>query len=90
MQELALEHLRLNPIGIYGDVLDGRGIEVDRVLLDQGEAIPDWRGYDFLVVMGAAADVWDHEKHPLSCSRRRSARTVTGGWRPSSGSTRCS
>jgi GMP synthase-like glutamine amidotransferase len=77
--------------------------------------IPDWRAYDFLVVMGAAADVWDHDEYPwiaaeegtvreavlagvpyfgvcfgLSCSRRPSARTAIGGWRPSWGSIRCS
>jgi hypothetical protein len=37
VRALALEHLRPNPIGVYGDVLDGRGIAVDRVLLDEGE-----------------------------------------------------
>lgn len=57
VRALALEHLRPNPIGVYGDVLDGRGIEGDRVMLEQGEAIPDWRAYDVLVVMRAAADV---------------------------------
>ena len=64
MRALAFEHLRPNPIGIYGDVLEDRGIEVHRVSLPGGEAIPDWRAYDFLVVMGAAANVWDHDEHP--------------------------
>lgn len=64
MRALAFEHLRPNPIGVYGDVLDERGIEVDRIMLDEGEAIPDWRAYDFLVVMGAAQDVWDHDGYP--------------------------
>jgi GMP synthase (glutamine-hydrolysing) len=64
MRALALEHLRPNPIGVYGDVLYERGIELDRVMVDEGEAIPDWRAYDFLVVMGAAADVWDRDAHP--------------------------
>ena len=64
MRALAFEHLRPNPIGIYGDVLDDRGIELDRVSLAEGEAIPDWRAYDFLVVMGAAANVWGHDEHP--------------------------
>ena len=27
------------------------------------------RAYDFLVVMGAAADVWDHDKHPWTRGR---------------------
>jgi GMP synthase (glutamine-hydrolysing) len=64
MRALVFEHLRPNPIGVYGDVLDDRGIEVDRFMLDEGDAIPDWRAYDFLVVMGAAANVWDHGPNP--------------------------
>jgi len=64
LRALALEHLRPNPIGVYGDVLDGRGVGVDRIMVDEGEAIPDWRGYDFLVVMGAGADVWAEDEHP--------------------------
>jgi GMP synthase-like glutamine amidotransferase len=64
VRALAFEHLRPNPIGVYGDVLDGRGIGVDRIMLHEGERIPDWRAYDFLVVMGAGANVWDHDEYP--------------------------
>jgi GMP synthase-like glutamine amidotransferase/tetratricopeptide (TPR) repeat protein/DNA-binding CsgD family transcriptional regulator len=74
VRALAFEHLRPNPIGVYGDVLDARGIEVDRVMLDEGEAIPDWRAYDFLVVMGAAANVWDHDKHPWIAAEKETVR----------------
>jgi GMP synthase-like glutamine amidotransferase/DNA-binding CsgD family transcriptional regulator len=74
MRALAFEHLRPNPIGVYGDVLDGRGIEVDRVMLDEGGAVPDWRAYDFLVVMGAAADVWDHDGHPWIAAEAETVR----------------
>lgn len=74
MRALAFEHLRPNPIGVYGDVLDGRGIEVDRVMLDAGEAVPDWRAYDFIVVMGAAADVWDHDGHPWIAAEEETVR----------------
>jgi GMP synthase (glutamine-hydrolysing) len=64
VRALALEHLRPNPIGVYGDVLDARGFGVDRVMVDAGESIPDWRAYDLLVVMGSAVNVWDHDAHP--------------------------
>jgi GMP synthase-like glutamine amidotransferase/DNA-binding CsgD family transcriptional regulator len=74
VRALALEHLRPNPIGVYGDVLDGRGIGVDRIMIDEGEAIPDWRGYDFLVVMGAGADVWDHDGHPWIAAEKETIR----------------
>gem|GEM_PF-25435 len=74
MRALALEHLRPNPIGIYGDVLAARGIAVDRIMVDEGEAIPEWRRYDFLVVMGAGVNVWDHEKHPWIVAERETVR----------------
>ena len=48
-----------------------RGIGVDRIMVDEGEPIPDWRAYDFLVVMGAGANVWDTE---ASLDRGRGAR----------------
>ena len=74
MRALAFEHLRPNPIGVYGDVLDGRGIGVDRVLVDVDGAVPDWRAYDFLVVMGAAADVWDRDGHPWLAAEEETVR----------------
>jgi hypothetical protein len=74
VRALVFEHLRPNPIGVYGDVLDARGIRVDRVMLDEGEAIPYWRAYDFLVVMGAAADVWDHDEHPWIAADKETVR----------------
>ncbi|MET0835698.1 MAG: AAA family ATPase [Thermoleophilaceae bacterium] len=74
MRALAFEHLRPNPIGVYGDVLDGRGIGVDRIMLDECEAIPDWRAYDFLVVMGAGANVWDHDEHPWIAAEKETIR----------------
>jgi GMP synthase-like glutamine amidotransferase/tetratricopeptide (TPR) repeat protein/DNA-binding CsgD family transcriptional regulator len=74
LRALALEHLRPNPIGVYGDVLDSRGIAVDRVLLHEGDAIPDWRQYDFLVVMGAGVNVWDDDKHPWIAAEKETVR----------------
>ena len=74
VRALAFEHLRPNPIGVYGDVLDARGIGVDRIMLDEGEAIPDWRAYDFLVVMGAGVNVWDHDEHPWIAAEKETIR----------------
>jgi GMP synthase (glutamine-hydrolysing) len=74
LRALALEHLRPNPIGVYGEVLESRAIGVDRVMVDAGEAIPDWRAYDFLVVMGAAADVWDHDANPWIVAEKGTVR----------------
>jgi GMP synthase (glutamine-hydrolysing) len=74
VRALVFEHLRPNPIGVYGDVLDGRGIGVDRIRVAEGEQIPDWRACDFMVVMGAGASVWDHERHPWIALEQQSVR----------------
>ena len=80
MRALALEHLHSNPVGVYGDVLLDRGIEVNRVRLDLGEALPDWREYDLLVVMGGAMGVYEEDAYPWLVAEKRAIRgAVTAG-----------
>jgi hypothetical protein len=64
MRALALEHLRPDPVGIFGEVLEERGIEVDVVRLEQSEPLPDWRDYALLVAMGGAMGVREKAEHP--------------------------
>ncbi|MCJ7442423.1 MAG: AAA family ATPase, partial [Thermoanaerobaculaceae bacterium] len=67
-------------MGVYGDVLLGRGIEVDRVRLDLGEALPDWREYDLLVVMGGEMSVYEEDAYPWLVAEKRAIReAVTTG-----------
>ena len=80
MRALALEHLHSNPVGVYGDVLLGRGIEINRVRLDLGEALPDWREYDLLVVMGGGMSVYEEDAYPWLVAEKRAIReAVTTG-----------
>jgi GMP synthase-like glutamine amidotransferase/tetratricopeptide (TPR) repeat protein len=74
VRALALEHLRADPVGIFGDVLVERGIEVDAVRLEQGERLPDWRDYDLLVVMGGAMSVWEEDEYPWLVDEKRAIR----------------
>ncbi|MEA2419654.1 MAG: hypothetical protein QOE60_1860, partial [Thermoleophilaceae bacterium] len=74
LRALALEHLRPDPIGIFGDVLEERGIEVDRVMLDQGDEVPDSRRYDLVVAMGAALSVWEEDEFPWLVAEKRAIR----------------
>jgi GMP synthase-like glutamine amidotransferase/DNA-binding CsgD family transcriptional regulator len=74
MRALALEHLDPNPVGVYGDVLDARGVAVDRVQLHAGHVIPDWRDYDLLIVMGAGQSVWEEDEHPWIAEEKRLVR----------------
>src|SRR3954452_5473797 len=74
MRALALEHLRPNPVGIFGRVLEERGIEVDRVLLNEGQPLPDWRGYDLIVAMGAGHSVWQDNEFAWIAEEKRAVR----------------
>ena len=74
MRALALEHLRADPVGIFGDVLEERGIGLHVVRLEQGEPLPDWRDYDLLVVMGGAMSVWEEDEYPWLVDEKRAIR----------------
>jgi len=74
VRALALEHLRPNPVGIFGRVLEERGIEVDRVLLNEGQPLPDWRGYDLIVAMGAGHSVWQDNEFAWIAEEKRAVR----------------
>jgi GMP synthase-like glutamine amidotransferase len=81
MRALALEHRHSNPVGVYGDVLLDRGIEIHRVRLDLGEALPgDWREYDLLVVMGGGMSVYEEDAYPWLVAEKRAIReAITTG-----------
>jgi GMP synthase-like glutamine amidotransferase/DNA-binding CsgD family transcriptional regulator/tetratricopeptide (TPR) repeat protein len=74
MRALALEHLRSDPIGIFGDVLAERGIGVDRVLLHEGESLPNWSDYALVVAMGAGVSVWEEDEFPWIAAEKRAVR----------------
>src|SRR5262245_7750711 len=82
MRALALEHLHSNPVGVYGDVLLRRGIQVHRVRLDLGEALPDWREYDLLVVMGGGMSVYEEDAHPWLAAEKRAIRKAVAAGCP--------
>jgi GMP synthase (glutamine-hydrolysing) len=61
---LVLQHADCEPPGVYEDELRERGIAIDRVLLDQGHSLPDWRGYRAIVVMGGVMGVYERDTYP--------------------------
>jgi GMP synthase-like glutamine amidotransferase/DNA-binding CsgD family transcriptional regulator/tetratricopeptide (TPR) repeat protein len=74
MRALALEHLETDPVGVFGEVLAERGIGVDRVMLHEGEPLPDWRAYDLVVAMGAGVSVWQEDEFPWITGEKRAVR----------------
>jgi GMP synthase-like glutamine amidotransferase len=77
---LVLQHAGCEPPGVYEDELLGRRIPFVRVLLDEGEELPDWRAYRAIVVMGGAMGANDDATHPwLGPEKRLIAAAVRAG-----------
>lgn len=61
---LVLQHIACEPPGVYEDVLQSRRIDIHRVEIDEGQAIPDWRSFGGIVVMGGPMSVNDDVSLP--------------------------
>jgi GMP synthase-like glutamine amidotransferase len=77
---LVLQHAGCEPPGVYEDELRERGLALHRVVLDEGDELPDWREYDAIVVMGGAMGANDERAHPwLAAEKRLIADAVRSG-----------
>lgn len=77
---LVLQHIVCEPPGIFADVLRQHGIGIETAELDEGDALPDWRDFDLLVVMGGPMGVYDETAHPwLAAEKRWIAAAVRAG-----------
>jgi len=56
---LVLQHIACEPPGAYEDELLARGGALTRVMVDQGEALPDWREFDGIVAMGGPMGAYE-------------------------------
>jgi GMP synthase-like glutamine amidotransferase len=80
MKALVLQHIECEPPGVYEDVLAERGIEIERVELDRGDAQPAWSGFDAVIAMGGPMSVNDDADHPwLTGEKRAIAEAVRAG-----------
>jgi GMP synthase (glutamine-hydrolysing) len=61
---LVLQHIACEPPGVFEDVLRERGASLHRVELDEGEQLPDWRGFDAIVAMGGPMSANDEAELP--------------------------
>ncbi len=73
---LVFQHMELAHPGIFRDCLCADGIAWDVVALEAGGAIPPLEGYDALLVMGGAQDVWQEEEHPWLRPEKQAIRTA--------------
>ena len=80
LSALVLQHIACEPPGAYEDVLRVRGIELERIELDEGDPLPDWREFDAIVAMGGPMSAGDDEALPwLTDEKRLIAEAVEAG-----------
>jgi len=71
MDVLVLQHIACEPPGEFEDALVERGASIHRVELDEGDVLPDWRGFDAIVAMGGPMSVNDDSDHPWLPDEKR-------------------
>lgn len=77
---LVLQHAGSEPPGTYEDELLVRGIPFERVVLDEGGELPDWRAFAGIVAMGGTMSVNDEARHTwLVPEKRLIAQAVADG-----------
>jgi len=60
---LVLQHIACEPPAAYEDELDARACELERVQLDEGDPLPDWRTFDAIIAMGGPMGAGDDGDH---------------------------
>jgi GMP synthase (glutamine-hydrolysing) len=77
---LVLQHADCEPPGAYEDELVARAIPLERVLLEDGDQLPDWRDFAGIVAMGGAMGAYEDALHPwLGPEKRLIAEAVAAG-----------
>lgn len=71
MRVLVLQHIACEPPGAFEDVLIEHGAVIQRVELDEGDALPDWHDCDAIVAMGGPMSVNDDAALPWLRDEKR-------------------
>jgi GMP synthase (glutamine-hydrolysing) len=79
---LVLQHIACEPPGAYEDELLNRGGRLRRVMVDQGEPLPDWRGFDGIVAMGGPMGAYEDEAFPWLRDEKRLVGQAVSAGRP--------
>jgi GMP synthase (glutamine-hydrolysing) len=79
---LALQHIACEPPAAYEDELRSRGLGLERAELDEGEALPDWREYAGLIVMGGPMGAYEEDAHPWLVAEKNAIREAAEAGHP--------
>lgn len=80
MKLLVLQHIACEPPGAYEDELVSWGGELVRVMVDEGEPLPEPDGFDGIIAMGGPMGAYEDDRLPwLAPEKRLIASAVTDG-----------
>lgn len=79
---LAVQHIACEPPAAFEDELVARGHELERVELDAGDALPDWREFAGLIVMGGPMGAYEEEEHDWLAGEKAWIREAADAGRP--------
>ena len=79
---LALQHIPCEPPAAFEDELRSRGLELVRAELDEGDALPDWREFAGLIVMGGPMGAYEEDAHPWLVEEKRAIRDAAEAGHP--------
>jgi GMP synthase-like glutamine amidotransferase len=82
MTLLVLQHIACEPPAAFEDELRARGLELERVELDEGEEPPDWRGFDGMIVMGGPMGAYEDDAHPWLAREKHMIREAAEAGHP--------
>ena len=68
---LVLQHIACEPPAAFEDELRSRGLELVRVELDEGDALPEPDGFAGIVVMGGPMGAYEDDEHPWLAGEKR-------------------
>ncbi len=77
---LVLQHIACEPPAAFEDELLAWGAALDRVEIDEGDRLPDWRGYAGIIAMGGPMGAYEDDRLPwLSAEKQLIAEAVRAG-----------
>jgi GMP synthase (glutamine-hydrolysing) len=74
---LVVQHISCEPPAAYEDEMGAWDVELHRVEIDQGDALPDWREFAGIVAMGGPMGAYEDDRLPwLEAEKRMIAEAV--------------
>jgi GMP synthase-like glutamine amidotransferase len=68
---LVLQHIACEPPAAFEDELRAWGAGLDRREVDEGDPLPDWRGYAGIIAMGGPMGAYEDDRLPWLAAEKR-------------------